>query len=47
MQARPDVGPLIIHIVVTIVSKVHDVAIVAAKIGVVLNYTNTFLSCGR
>ena len=38
MQARPDVGPHITEVVVATVSKVHDVAAVAAKVGALVKY---------
>lgn len=38
MKARPDVGPLMIQIVVATVSKVHDKADVTAEIDALLKY---------
>lgn len=44
MQARADVGPQITEVVVAIVSKIHDVADVAAEIGALVKYVeHTFL----
>ena len=44
MQARPDVGPQLIEVVIATVSKVHDGAAVAAEVGAFVKYVkHTFL----